>query len=317
MKFLRYKKLNMDMEPIKECPICGESHFESISRSDKFDHGIENVICKNCSFVFMNPAPTKESLDDFYKNRYWEFYFSPEPSDKMLSVTKNPERAEYHFRYLKDKINLNDVCSFVDVGGGDGSFIKTLHNQVSNGEEFILVEPSDSYRKFAVENNSCTFDCADISKVSKSSNLRLISMIHCLEHISNPLEFLSEISDLMNEGDYLFIDVPDVFEYWHVSEVHVAHTNHFNTETLSLLLNKSGFDVVDVGSHSPIRHPKSVRGIFRKTNETISETSIDLEHNILKSKISFDNVNETAKEWHSTKNMLKLKILSILNIGQY
>ena len=26
-------------------------------------------------FVFMNPAPTEESLDDFYKNRYWEFYF--------------------------------------------------------------------------------------------------------------------------------------------------------------------------------------------------------------------------------------------------
>ena len=71
MKFLRYKKLNMNMEPIKECPICSESNFELLSRSDKFDHGIENVICENCSFVFMNPAPTKESLDDFYKNRYW------------------------------------------------------------------------------------------------------------------------------------------------------------------------------------------------------------------------------------------------------
>ena len=317
MKVLGYKKLNLDMELITKCPICECSDFETISKSDKFNHGIENVICKGCSFVFMNPAPTEESLDDFYKNRYWDFYFSPEPSEKMLSVTKNPQRAEYHFKYLKDHINLEQIQSFVDVGGGDGSFIKTLYNQASNGEEFILVEPSDSYRKFAVDNNSCTFDCPDITKVCKSSSRRLISMIHCLEHISNPLRFLSEISDLMNDGDYLFIDVPDVFKYWHVSEVHVAHTNHFNTETLSLLLNKSGFEVVDVGSHSPIRHPKSVRGIFKKSSDIDTNISIDLQNNILKSKSSFKKVNETSEEWHSFKNMLKLKILSILNIGQY
>ena len=47
----------------------------------------------------------------------------------MLSVTKNPQRAEYHFKYLKDHINLEQIQSFVDVGGGDGSFIKTLYNQ--------------------------------------------------------------------------------------------------------------------------------------------------------------------------------------------
>ena len=264
MKILGYKKLNLEMQPIGKCPLCGGADFETISKSDKFNHGIENVICKNCSFVFMNPAPTEKSLDNFYKNRYWEFYFSPKPSNKMLSVTKNPERAKYHYNYLKDKINLKNIFSFVDVGGGDGSFIKTLFTQVTNGEEFVLVEPSNSYRKFAVENNSCTYDCTDITKVSKSSNRRLISMIHCLEHISNPLKFLSNISDLMNVGDYLFIDVPDVFKYWHVSEVHVAHTNHFNKDTLSLLLNKSGFEVIDVGAHSPIRHPKSVRGIFKK-----------------------------------------------------
>ena len=50
MKVLGYKKLNLDMELITKCPICECSDFETISKSDKFNHGIENVICKGCSF---------------------------------------------------------------------------------------------------------------------------------------------------------------------------------------------------------------------------------------------------------------------------
>ena len=265
----------------------------------------------------MNPAPAEAALSDFYKNRYWEFYFSPEPSEKFLAVTKNPERAEYHYQYLKATIDLEGMFSFIDVGGGDGTFIKTLKSNINNDKEFVLIEPSDAYREFAVENNSCTLAYKNITQVSKSTDKRLISMIHSLEHVSNPLKFLSELSGLLNDGDYLFVDVPDVFQYWHVSEVHVAHTNHFNAETLSLAMHKSGFETIDVGAHSPIRHPKSVRGIFRKTSDLHSKITVDLTNNIQKSKISFARVDETAEEWHSLKNRIKLKILSIFNVGQY
>lgn len=317
MSFLGYSKLSLDMELLKACPICGQADFETVSKSDKFKHGIENVVCKTCSFTFLNPAPTEAALEDFYKNKYWEFYFSPKPSEKMLTITKNPERAEYHCDYIKRNIDWDSVFSFVDVGGGDGSLIKSFKRNSDENKEFILVEPSDDYRQFAVENNSCTLDYDSISQVAKSSDRRLISMVHSLEHISNPVKFLSDLSILLNEGDYLFIDVPDVFGYWHVSEVHIAHMNHFNTQTLRHAASISGFEAIDVSAHCPIRHPKSVRGIFRKNGNTSPSIPDDVLDNIEKTKKAFANVNESAKEWHSLKNMIKLKIKDIFNMANY
>jgi hypothetical protein len=317
MGFLGYSKLNLDMELLNACPICEQTDFEIVSKSDKFNHKIVNVICKKCSFTFLNPAPTEAALEDFYKNRYWEFYFSPKPSVKMLTVTKSSERAAYHCNYIKNNIDFDSVFSFVDIGGGDGTLIKSLRNNSDENKEFILVEPNDKYRQFAVENDSCTLNYRSIHQVARSSNRRLISLVHSLEHISNPVKFLSDLSALLNEGDYLFIDVPDVFGYWHVSEVHIAHVNHFNTQTLSQAATISGFEVVDVSMHSPIRHPKSVRGIFRKSNNLLPSIPDDVFNNIEKTKKAFARVDETAKEWHSLKNMIKLKIKDIFNIAKY
>jgi hypothetical protein len=305
------------MELIEACPICGHSDFETVSESDKFKHEIENVVCKTCSFTFMNPAPTEAALEDFYKNRYWEFFFSPKPSEKMLAITKNVERANYHCEYIKSKIDWDSVFSFIDVGGGDGSLIKSFKRNSDENKEFILVEPSDDYRLFAVENNSCTSDHDSLSQVVKSSARRLISMVHSLEHISNPMRFLSNLSVLLNEGDYLFIDVPDVFGYWHVSEVHIAHMSHFNTQTLSYAASINGFEVIDISAHSPIRHPKSVRGIFRKNGNISPSIPDNVLNNIDKTKMAFAKVNETAEEWHSLKNMIKMKIKDILYFVKY
>ena len=86
MKVLGYKKLNLDMELITKCPICECSDFETISKSDKFNHGIENVICKGCSFVFMNPAPTEARTErtDIVKPVGLPFKLGSPLSDKCV-----------------------------------------------------------------------------------------------------------------------------------------------------------------------------------------------------------------------------------------
>jgi hypothetical protein len=56
------------------CEICGSAEHAEIfswdhvakTRIRDFKWSIRNVVCKSCGFAFVSPAPTPESLHEFY-----------------------------------------------------------------------------------------------------------------------------------------------------------------------------------------------------------------------------------------------------------
>src|SRR3954463_14644308 len=62
----------------RACEICGAAdHAEIFSwsqvaktRARDFTWSVRNVVCRTCGFAFVSPAPTQDSLHEFYASCY-------------------------------------------------------------------------------------------------------------------------------------------------------------------------------------------------------------------------------------------------------
>lgn len=72
----------------------------------------------------------------------------------------------------------------------------------------------------------------------------LFILSHVLEHLKNPLEYMSMISDSLREGGAVFIDVPcRDFSYKKIVEPHLLF---FNKKSLGGLLSRVGFSSIEI-----------------------------------------------------------------------
>jgi SAM-dependent methyltransferase len=71
----------------------------------------------------------------------------------------------------------------------------------------------------------------------------LITLIHCLEHIASPLDFLAQIRDKLQLGGLVLIQVPDCGAN-PFSLLIADHASHFCLPTLRQLAQRAGFEVL-------------------------------------------------------------------------
>ena len=115
----------------------------------------------------------------------------------------------------------------------------------------VGVEPGDSYRSYTQSQGIEVY--ADISKVNceLGEHFDLISMIHLLEHISDPIPYLLDLNRQFLDGNgYLLLEVPNL--YFHDS-FETAHMSSFSSHTLVETLKKSDFSVVTAMRHGAPR----------------------------------------------------------------
>ncbi len=78
----------------------------------------------------------------------------------------------------------------------------------------------------------------------------LLSLIHVLEHLPDPLGYLRALPRLLNPDGYLLIQVPDYSQTAFDLTI-FDHLWHFNLQTLMALLMQAGWEVVMIGRLLP------------------------------------------------------------------
>jgi len=63
------------------------------------------------------------------------------------------------------------------------------------------------------------------------------------------------------------VDVPDASAYSSLNDLHIAHLYHFSSRTLTAIAEKSGLSMSRIESHSPPRHPSSLRALLKKISD--------------------------------------------------
>lgn len=235
-------------EHVKSCPLCGREKYLVFDQRDFRGFQVTNVLCSNCGLVFQTPRMTASELDKFYKEHYRVAYQGQEgPNDKDLKVQK--ARAEYLVNLLQG-LELREVQNYLDIGSSAGSLIK--HVKQVYGCEAAGVEPGEAYRHYAESKGIRVFK--DLTQIEQAeiSKFDLVSLIHVLEHIPDPVEYLKALRiKLLAQNGKLLVEVPNLYAH---ECFEVAHLTSFSSDRLIQVLKKAGYRCLYIERHG---HPRS------------------------------------------------------------
>ena len=172
-------------------------------------------------------------------------------------------RSEKILNWLKElKIPLKG--SLLDLGCGNGSFMKAFGNNYSNWEMTGL--ELDDKNKNIIENipGVNKLHIGNIDTLNEKFDL--IVLIHALEHITEPIQLLKSLKSKLNPGGYIFIEVPDL-ETSPFDLLIADHCTHFTLSTLSAVVTNSGYKIIKSTSNYV---PKELSILATINNESIS-----------------------------------------------
>lgn len=225
------------------CPVC-ETEKEP-ARRFKNKIGFSFAVCADCQTIYIDPAPTEDTLKRLYNHPAESFIFNKENEDKNVDV-KSGHYEDYSaiLRMMPDK--PKERLQLLEVGCANGSFLMT------SSETFDVegVELNDSTAEVA-RKNGFKVKTGRIEDIEGESVFDIIVMLQVLEHVVRPGKLLCEVLRLLRPNGLLYVDVPNVdsasFNYLRERHVHISsygHVSMFNKESLVRLCEKNGFELI-------------------------------------------------------------------------
>jgi SAM-dependent methyltransferase len=206
----------------------------------KVKKGVSVFECQKCGHIqkIVNPE-YKATVKGIYNN--YESYklsdgkehltfTSGIPITRSISIVKN---CQPYFPKLNTAL---------DVGCGSGVTLKVLSELFPNVSlAGFDVNDSGKDNILSIDGVEC-FYAGDLDEIT--ARFDLITLIHVLEHVENPLQFLFQIKQLMTNTSILLVQVPNINEN-PIDIMVYDHVSHFSFPTLYNLL-KRVFNVVSL-----------------------------------------------------------------------
>ena len=144
--------------------------------------------------------------------------------------------------WLDQNTCLPEQGKLLDVGCGNGSFLKAF-NAYRDGWNLTGLEIDDRNKKTIETIPKARLRTGSIDDIDQQYDM--VVLIHVLEHIPNPLEFLASISDGLSEKGQLIIEVPNL-ETSPFDVLIGDHCTHFTAQSLKGLIKVAGFEVLEL-----------------------------------------------------------------------
>jgi len=233
-------------ELVKNCPLCEEKGFHLFDRRQFRGFEVVNQICDNCGLVFQSPRMTEAELNGFYAREYRDLYQGAEgPTPKDLLIQNG--RADSLIAFLNDQVIV--PSRYLDTGCSAGILLKRFEKQYACN--VTGVEPGDAYRNHVLKQGLKVYSSLDDLAQVHEGRFDLISMAHVLEHIPNPVEYLSDLrTRYLTPDGRLLIEVPNLYTH---DSFEIAHSISFSSHTLQETLKKAGFEIVATKKHGQPR----------------------------------------------------------------
>jgi SAM-dependent methyltransferase len=218
------------------CRLCGTSRQQNILNDiiTRYRDRFSLKKCEACSFVTTDPMPADDLLQRYYDLDYWQSEIVKSPS-VLNTIYKLRMKAIVSF--IQE--NSSYDSKLLDWGCGDGAFISLLRAAGFHcfGIDAYKTGPNDPY----IFNT--TIEKADFHDES----FDIITCLHVLEHLADPLNSLKHALRLLKTDGLLIVEVPNldsvgfrVFKRrWQPLEI-PTHLNHFTPATLKKAFESAG-----------------------------------------------------------------------------
>lgn len=224
------------LEDIASCPLCNERQNTPFDQREFHGYLVTNRLCSSCGLVYQSPRMTTQELDSFYLSEYRQIYQGSEnPIQRDLSVQE--ARAKYLVRILKENLGTK-IQRHLDIGSSAGVLLHRIQHEFQC--QVVGIEPGNAYRKYAEESGLRVYASLDDVRDAGEKPFDLITMVHVLEHIVEPVQYLIQLREvyLSPYNGRLLIEVPNLYAH---DCFELAHQVSFSQSTLLQTLRKAGY----------------------------------------------------------------------------
>jgi len=238
--------MDFEMEEVN-CPVCEKSRGAPLHAEGTF----QMVRCSSCQFIFLNPRPTTESLQQFYQQYLPEEEASIESWEKMMKPVFC-RAADLLKRYRGNG-------RLLDVGAGFGFFLAKMKNR---GWETVGVEISQKALDYARNILGVAVHPGPLERVGfPDHQFDAVTGFYVIEHLSYPMAFLRECHRILKPGGLLLLRYPHttpIKNLLHSFGVKnrlydlPAHLSDFTPKMIQQCLERTGFEKCQhlIGGHT-------------------------------------------------------------------
>lgn len=271
------------------CPLCKNDRRSLLYPVDmKFAENLSGLKlpeilsvaeCMNCQHQYICPIPTQQFLESFYAN-----YMSVAADGFYCERLSEEIPDMFRKRYASWLFRLRDfhpfATSLFDVGAGLGMFLRLAKDM---GWQVSGVEPNQEAVAVLLEKYGIQVENGFLESVIAENRYDVVTMWDLLEHLAEPRMAIEKINQLLNDDGVLVVEVPARDSVIHalvkaaykisfgmikrplflVYGVH--HLQYFSTDSISRLLNESGFDVLEIN-----RGETDIFSLIKKINDSDS-----------------------------------------------
>jgi len=251
------------MKSHNRCAVCDSNEVSIVATTDRRGKPLQSVLCENCGLVWVDPRPDDDELKKFYGEDYRREY-KGDLEPKMKHCYREIHRAIQRLERLAEYYSPGD--KILDVGAGAGFFAYVLRE---NNADIDGIEPNKGYVKFAQDKlNLRTVKSGYLGECDKFNYYNIITINHVLEHLPNPLDSLNHMRNLLAKNGKIIIEVPNIEATYHSPNkvFHIAHLYWYNPITLTALLSKAGFKIIDLTLTKGTQH---INVVAEKTDDVI------------------------------------------------
>ncbi|PHQ81680.1 MAG: hypothetical protein COB66_01585 [Coxiella sp. (in: Bacteria)] len=234
--------------------------------------GGELYICEQCCTVQKNVSSKwLDEIDTIYND--YEAYIQSDGEEQMVfnaATKKLCKRSEVLCDFILTHLPAGERQKLCDIGCSNGEFLSSFSDRCGEWKLYG-VDLTNQYESVLVKIKNFSQFATELSQIDDP--LDVISLIHTLEHLTNPHEQLAQIKNSLAGEGALFIQVPDVLN--NPFDLLVAdHLFHFSMPTLCNLLSQNGFSL-SAASNSAVTKELSV--LAGSQNTTTEATPLDFE----------------------------------------
>ena len=232
------------------CILCGSEQYDEFDKVESFGYPLVYHQCECCGLVFQFSAANQAADEDFYAETYRQIYqASAEPTKKDLWVQ---EKRALSLAGILQTLKVQPRERILDIGASTGLLLETFKRgmksqmnqeteEPSNNGDVVGVEPGDAYRSYAEQRGLKMYSSLEALLESKPEKFDLVSMIHVLEHLPNPVGVLGFIrKELLQDDGVLLLEVPNFYAH---ESYELAHLACYTPHTLQEVLRQAGYHV--------------------------------------------------------------------------
>ncbi len=264
------------------CHVCGQDslaicpEFSALRRvtSDckPWPAGGKLGLCEACGAVAAcTDEVWRREADEIY--RQYTIYYQGEGAEQSVfdqTTGQVSARSARLVGHLKTNAVLPRAGRLLDVGCGNGGFLRAF---ASHFPEWGLAgsEYNDKYQA-DVEAIPSVEKLYSAGLESIPGEFDLISLVHVLEHIESPRDFLKQLSSKLKPEGRLFIELPYYAD--NPFELLIAdHATHFDPATIQRLLAAAGLSI-DIVRTDWVAKELSVIAVLDEDADTHAENSL-------------------------------------------